>query len=422
MKKRFVSLLACGVLTVSAVAGLTACGDSGLKLTVWGPQAQQETLKQMVAKFEEANPETKYDITIGVCGENNALAEVKKAPSSAADVYAYSNDQIASLVSNGLAEIGSQSVFYQTVAAENSEDSVEAATFNGKLYGYPYASDNGCFMYYNKSILNDEDVKTLEGVIAKCEAAGKKIGWALDDSWYAAGFFFAFGCSYEVTYDSNGKESSISCDFDSEGGIKASKAMAKLANSSAFAGKGTGDDTIIQNFESGTYAVAVSGTWNAKNIQRLLGNNYGICKLPTVTIDEGKSTEETVQISSFRGYKMYGVNSHSKNIVEAHKLAQFLSNAEMQELRFDNHNIGPTNKTVAELDKVKTNETLAVLNAQNAFAVEQKSVPSNFWNPLDTYGGYIIDKLAVENPTSDKIYSYQVALNMIVGQIKNSII
>ncbi len=422
MKKRIASLIACGVLAASSFAGLAGCRDGGVKLTVWGPKAQQETLKQMVAAFKEANSETKYNITIGDCGENNALAEVKKAPSSAADVYAYSNDQIASLVSNGLAEIGSQSVFYQTVVEENSQESVEAATFNGKLYGYPYASDNGCFMYYNKSILNEEDVKTLEGVISKCESAGKKIGWALDDSWYAAGFFFAFGCSYDVTYDSNGKESSIECDFNSEAGIKASKAMAKLAYSPAFAGKGTGDDTILQNFESGAYAVAVSGTWNVKNIKRLLGDNYGICKLPTVTIDEGKSTEETVQLSSFKGYKLYGVNSHSQNIVEAHKLAQFLSSAKMQELRFDNHNIGPTNKTVVGLDKVKNNETFAVLNTQNSFAVEQKSVPSNFWSPLDTYGGYIIDKLAVENPTSNKIYSYQAALDIIVKQIKNSII
>ena len=271
-------------------------------------------------------------------------------------------------------------------------------------------------MYYNKSILNSDDVKTLEGIISKCEAAGKKIGWALDDSWYAAGFFFAFGCSYEVKYDSQGKESSISCDFDSEGGIKASKAMAKLANSTAFAGKGTGDDTIIQNFESGAYAVAVSGTWNAKSIERLLGENYGVCKLPTVTVDE-----TPVQLSSFKGYKLYGVNPHSKNIVEAHKLAQFLSSEAMQETRFDNHNIGPTNKTVANKDKVKSNETLSVLYAQNEFAVEQKSVPSNFWTPLDTYGGYIIDGLALETAVSGK-YTYQQALDMIVGQIKSSII
>lgn len=418
MKKRILSLLACGVLAVGSAAGFAGCKkDGGLKLTVWGPKAQQATIRQMVAAFEAANPDTKYNITIGVCGENDANAEVKKDPSSAADVYAYSNDQIASLVSyGGLAEISTESVFYQTLAAENSEDSVEAATFNGKLYGYPYASDNGCFMYYNKSVLSETDVTTLEGVIARCEAAGKKIGWALDDSWYAAGFFFAFGCSYSVTYNSEGKESAIECDFDSEGGIKASKAMAKLADSPAFAGKGTNDETISSNFESGAYAVAVSGTWNAKNVKQLLGDNYGVCKLPTVTVDG-----ETKQLSSFKGYKLYGVNPHSKNIVEAHKLAQFLSNGEMQELRFDNHNIGPTNKAVAALEKVTGNETLAALYAQNAHAVEQTSVPSNFWNPLDTYGLYIIDKLAVETPASGK-YTYQQALNMIVGQIKNSII
>lgn len=418
MKKGIVSLLACGVLAAGAVAGFTGCGDKGLKLTVWGPKAQQETLKQMVAEFKSANPDTKYNITIGVCGENDARAEVTKAVESAADVYAYSNDQIASLVSyGGLAEISKESLFYQTVVDENSADSVEAATFNGKLYGYPYAADNGCFMYYNKSVLSETDVTSLESIISKCETAGKKIGWALDDSWYAAGFFFTFGCTYNVTYDSDGKETAIECDFNNAGGVKASKAMAKLTNSKAFAGKGTNDATIIQNFESGKYAVAVSGTWNAKSLKQLLGDNYGVCELPTVTVDG-----ETKQISSFKGYKLYGVNPHSKNIVEAHKLAQFLSNKQMQEKRFDNHNIGPTNNTVAALDKVKNNETLSVLYAQNEIAVEQKSVPSNFWNPLDTYGGYIIDKLAVENPPSSGVYSYQQALDIIVGQIKNSII
>ena len=50
MKKRIVSLLACGVLAASAVAGLTACDGDAIKLTLWGSAAQQETFTKMADK------------------------------------------------------------------------------------------------------------------------------------------------------------------------------------------------------------------------------------------------------------------------------------------------------------------------------------------------------------------------------------
>ena len=206
MKKRLVSLLVCGVLTASAVAGLTACGGGDkIKLTVWGSAAQQETLKQMVAKFEEANPDKKYDIKVSEGEEDMAYSNVGKDPSAAADVYAYSNDQLINLLRVGaLAELGG--TFLDDVKANNSAESVAAGsiaygTADEKVYGYPFASDNGYFMYYDKSVLSESDVASLETIISVCQSKGKKIGWALDVPWYVAGFFFTFGCRYSVEFD-----------------------------------------------------------------------------------------------------------------------------------------------------------------------------------------------------------------------------
>lgn len=178
MKKRIVPMLICGALAASSVAGLTACGNKGLELTVWGSAAQQETLKQMVVKFEEANPETKYNIKVGICEEDMAVSNIAPDPSAAADVFCYSNDQLIPLLRVGaLAKLGG--IFLDNVKTENSEDSVASGsiaygTADEKVYGYPYASDNGYFMFYDKSVITDEQVGSLESIISVCETKNKK--------------------------------------------------------------------------------------------------------------------------------------------------------------------------------------------------------------------------------------------------------
>ncbi len=419
MKKRIVSMLICGALAASSVAGLTACGNKGLELTVWGSAAQQETLKQMVAKFEEANSETKYNIKVGICEEDMAVSNIAPDPSAAADVFCYSNDQLVPLLRVGaLAKLGG--IFLDNVKTENSEDSVASGsvaygTADEKVYGYPYASDNGYFMFYDKSVITDEQVGSLESIISVCETKNKKIAWAVDVPWYTAGWFFAFGCDYSVEYDYNDnyKEKNIEISLNNEGGINACKAMSKLTSSKAFSGKSTDNEKIITGFTTKSTAVAVSGTWNAPQIKKILGENYGVCKLPTVNVNG-----QDVQLSSFKGYKLFGVNPHSGDkIVEAHKLAAFLSSEAMQAERFEKYMVGPTNNAAA--NAVKDDATFAALNAQKQFAKDQTSVPSSFWEPLKGVGLNIIDGLLSESGGNGKL-SYVDKLSAVEKQIKNS--
>ena len=419
MKKRIVPMLICGALAASSVAGLTACGNKGLELTVWGSVAQQETLKQMVVKFEEANPETKYNIKVGICEEDMAVSNIAPDPSAAADVFCYSNDQLVPLLRVGaLAKLGG--IFLDNVKTENSEDSVASGsiaygTADEKVYGYPYASDNGYFMFYDKSVITDEQVGSLESIISVCETKNKKIAWAVDVPWYTAGWFFAFGCDYSVEYDYNDnyKEKNIEISLNNEGGINACKAMSKLTSSKAFSGKSTDNEKIITGFTTKSTAVAVSGTWNAPQIKKILGENYGVCKLPTVNVNG-----QDVQLSSFKGYKLFGVNPHSGDkIVEAHKLAAFLSSEAMQAERFEKYMVGPTNNAAA--NAVKDDVTFAALNEQKQFAKDQTSVPSSFWEPLKGVGLNIIDGLLSESGGNGKL-SYADKLSAVEKQIKNS--
>ena len=104
MKKIIALLLAC-IMIVGLFAG---CGKKTeqITLTVWSPQEDQADknsfLQQATAKFAEAHPEWEITWNFGVCGEGDAGTMVTQDPAAAADVYAFANDQLGTL----LQEIG----------------------------------------------------------------------------------------------------------------------------------------------------------------------------------------------------------------------------------------------------------------------------------------------------------------------------
>ena len=58
-----------------------------VKLTVWGPQEEQEFLKTQCKAFDEAHAEWNIEFTYGVCSEGDAKDTVTKDLDAAADVF-----------------------------------------------------------------------------------------------------------------------------------------------------------------------------------------------------------------------------------------------------------------------------------------------------------------------------------------------
>ncbi len=415
-KRRIVTLLAI-VAAVALIAGCLAafvgCTKDNGSITVWGPQEQQEMLKTMVAKFKEANPDVKLEIKVGVCSEADAKTNVTKDPSAAADVFAFANDQLVEFLRVGaLAEVGGQ--FKEDVIANNLPATVGYATFADKLYGYPYSSDNTYFVYYDKSVVSADQVKTVEGIIKACQDGNKQIAWEIGNGWYDAAFFFAFGGSYNVTYNDDFTEKEIACNFKGEAGLKATKAIRKIAESGVFCGEGTAVGDVLTDVGE-KYAIAVTGSWNADAIKEKLGENYAIAPMPTVTVDD-----ETKQLIPFMGGKVYGVNATSKHLVEAHKLAAFLTNEDMQKLRFEEKQVGPSNKKVVELDMVKENPIVAVVSQQAEFGKPQVSVPALFWDPVDAYCTWAAGKEYSADQVQTKLNAMQDLIKPEVPQFKRT--
>ena len=378
---------------------LIACGedeDNGngagsgdrekVTLTVWGAENDQVMLKEMCQAFAEANPDKEYKFLFGVQGEGDAADKVLNDVTAGPDVFSFASDQINKLIAGGaLARIGGANEI--TVKENNSAGSVDAATItvNGedRLYAYPATGDNNYFVYYDKRVFTEpSQLASLESMLATADAAGKKVHFKLnDDGWYLSSFFFTNpNLGYEVTYNENMVEQSVTINYDSAAGLEVMKSLRTYLNHNALVAQ-TDDSKIIAAFteNNGTLeaAAAVSGTWNAVTIKNLLGENMGVCKLPTVNI-----SGEDVQLSGFMGYKLIGVNGYSQNKAEAHKLALWLTNQQNQLKRFQDRGFGPTNNVVAAMSEVQNDEVIAAVLDQAQYNRAQKGVPGNYWTPM----------------------------------------
>ena len=367
MKKLMsLTLALCLLLTLA----LPALAQETVTLKVWGSQEDQAMLGEMVEAFKAANTDKTYDITFGVVGEPDAKARYLEDAEAAADVFAFANDQVKDLVKAGaLYEVTRNK---EAIVAANTPGAIESATVDGILYAYPITADNGYFLYYDKSVINDEQAKTLDGILAAAQAAGKKVLMDVSDGWYIASFFLAKG---NLDIDANGTQT---CDFNNEAGVAAGEAIKAFTANEAFM---TGDNAIIAGGIGDTIAAAITGTWNAAAIQEKLGDNYAATKLPTFTVGA-----EQVQMSSFAGYKLMGVNSLTEYPIEAMALAEWLTNEANQLKRFEMRAIGPSNINAAGNEAVLANPALAALALQANFATSQNDVLGTYWGPAEAFG------------------------------------
>ena len=170
------TLVACGggsekpAETQAPAAENTPAEPEAITLKVWAPQVDQvdenSWLNVMLPKFEAAHPEYKITWDIAVCGEGDAAGIVKNDPAAAADVYFYANDQMGTLIEAGaLAKLGGS--YLENVKANFPQTHVDLLTYtDGGVYGFPTAP-NTWFMWYNKSIFSEEDVKNLNTMLEK---------------------------------------------------------------------------------------------------------------------------------------------------------------------------------------------------------------------------------------------------------------
>lgn len=381
VKNIFVLLLT--LMTISGCASNTPINTESkdaqterIKLTIWGGVQDQDLLKGMVESFKSKYAdEATFDITVEVEEENTAKDRILEDVSQAADVFTLIDDQLIELAAAGVIE---EVLEPDKIKKENVEGATDAATIHEKIYAYPMTADNGYFMFYNKKYFTQEDVVTLDNMLERASSLNKKVTMDLTSGWYLYSFFGHTGLSLGLNEDGITNY----CDWNSSSGeIKGTdvgNAILAIIKNPGF--KAIGDEGLIAGAKDGSVIAGVSGVWCANELQEAWGEDFAAVKLPTYTC-AGKQ----VQLSSYAGYKMVGVNAYSEEKEWAAKLAEWLTNEENQVLRFVERGQGPSNTIAASIEEIKKSQAIQALIAQSEYASVQR-VGARYWEPVATFG------------------------------------
>lgn len=388
----------------------TEAKDGTITLKVWAPNNSKDFIKKMVENFKTtyAVDGVTYEIKVVEKGEDKCINALTEDAAKGADVFQFPTDQLLTGVTAGvLAEV--PTVFQGQISSQNMEDAVKSCTYDEKLYAYPMTSDNGYFLYYNSSKFTADDVKSFETLLSKAKDQGVQVLMPVDNAWYNSSFFYAAGC--DITLDTATQKMTL-VDFAGDKGVAATKAMADLVNNNKQSFVSSGDDAAISTLlSSGKLQAVVTGTWNTPVIENAWGKeNVAATKLPTVKMN-GTDT----QLHSFGGYKLVGVNSASKFPLAAATLATYLTSAEVQQARYDELQVIPTNNEILATDTLKNDPIQKAIEEQRPYSHSQSVCTQKFWDPVASIGNDINNG----NLKSSDEAGIKTALEKVVNSVEN---
>jgi arabinogalactan oligomer/maltooligosaccharide transport system substrate-binding protein len=307
--KKILALL----LAVMMVLSMAACGakkndpskngDTAAEIVikVWSPSEDQAEGNNWLVKMEDAF-KAKYPKYANVKFENTTMGEgdagsaVIQDVSASADVFMFANDQLGKLVkAGGLTKLVGD--YEAQVKNDNNQFMINSVTHtDGALYGFPM-TNNTWFLYYNKDVFTEEDVKSLDAMIAK-----DKVYLPFGNGWTAPTLFLACG---GTIYGENGLDGEAGVDFGGAKGYAAAKKMVELKNNAnVLCG-----DLDVSKMINGECHATFSGSWVRGELEAKFGDKLGVVMLPKVTIDG-----EEKQMMAMSGSKVVGFNPNSGKV------------------------------------------------------------------------------------------------------------
>ena len=368
-------------------------------IKVWSPQEDQDTgwLSEQCDAFNAAHPNWDVTFEYGVCAEGDAKSTITQDVEGSADVYMLANDNIPDLVAaNALAELGGSYLDY--VTSTNSETITASVTYNDAVVAFPFTS-NTWFMYYDKSVFSDDDIKSLDTMLEK-----GKVSFPLNNSWYIQAFYAANGC----TLFGDGTDAAAGIDFSGDKAVEATDYLVDLAANPNFINDKDGSG--MAGLRDGSVNAIFSGTWDAEAVKEALGDNFGVAALPTVNIG-GKEG----QLKSFMGSKAIGVNPNTENMQVAMALAAYLAGEDAQKAHYDMRNILPTNVNIQLADDPIATAVTKVMT-DTSIMQPLVSEMGNYWSPAENMGNAIISGEVTHDNAAEKTEAMNTAMNTDVAQ------
>ncbi|MCR5201708.1 MAG: extracellular solute-binding protein [Lachnospiraceae bacterium] len=351
-----------------------------ISLSLWGCEEMVPILKKGVDEFNELHKdEVIIEARVSVESESTCKDAVLSDPKHAADLFCFADDQFSDLYNAGvLLEITENTdAIYKSVGGKDTVAGY-MITKDDKVYAYPHTAGNGYFLYYNKKYFNEDDITSLDKILEIAKENNKYFSMDYSSGWYIYSFFKGAGLSVGIDDDDKSNE----CDWNSTDGkytgVQVCEAMIKIAGNPGF--KSLNDDKFVKGVKDGEVIAGINGPWNSNTVKEAWGDDYGAAKLPEYTI-----AGDSVQMSSFMGYKLIGINKGTKSPKWSMKLAEFLNSREYQLKRYKAVGECPADIEAAKSEEVKNDLTIKALSEQSEYATAQ-IIADPFWDASGKLG------------------------------------
>ncbi|UUV98737.1 extracellular solute-binding protein [Vagococcus luciliae] len=366
-----------GLLTLSAVVALTACGGSKTSkketesssdtLTVSVDKGYIKYLEKVKGDFEKENDIKIKLVEKDMFDQLDALSldgPAGKAP----DVMMSAYDRLGPLGQQGhIAEVKlSEDSHY------NDKDK-QQVTVDGKYYGSPAVIET-LIMYYNKALI-DEAPTTFEQLeeMSKDDKfafegeKGKNVAFLAKwtDFYSAYGLLAGYGGYVFGDNGTNPEDVGLASKGSIEGIEYATKWYQDVWPKGMMDIKSAGD-FIDNQFINGKTAVVINGPWAAQGYTES-NVDYGAAKI--AKLPNGKDYEP------FGGGKAWVVSNYSKNKELSQKFVDYLTNVDNQKVFYDMTKEVPANNEAREYAKTKNDSITTAVIEQYESASPMPNIP-----------------------------------------------
>lgn len=253
-------------------------------LVIWADETRVQALEPFVEQFGTDN-----GITVAL--QELEFDEIRSQFSTAApagegpDIIVGAHDWLGELVTNGLV-----APIDLANAGEYAEVAIDAMTYDGQLYGVPYAIEN-IALVRNTDLVPEAPAtfEELEQIALDLQSSGDvEIGLALQadaaDPYHNYPLFTAFGASVFAVND-DGTYNPDELGLDTPEGLAAAEQFGAWVESSLINPSIT-YDVMVDSFASGNAAFAITGPWAVSQEDppgfRAQGVNYAVSPIPSI--------------------------------------------------------------------------------------------------------------------------------------------
>lgn len=338
--------------------------EIGATITVWDSYEEKAFIEETAAKFA-----TLYDVKIkfGEMNPEDAMEQLNNdgPVGMAADVLASDGENMDAAIQNGLLM---ENTLYKSVIRKNmTPSSVEAASLNGKLYGFP-SSQNTTVLYVNNDLYD-----------------GAPIAWS-EISEFAQGFNKPSLNQYAILWVPNhpamtyGFFGNAGLNLFGKSGASTSKANYNLTDPKVIqAGNRYRSlrDSLLPLTTAELTKPNITTAFTNGQAAMVFGDSRDLelykAKVARLSVSQLPLLEDGSRMKPFSMTKSYFINKHTPYPNASRLFAAYLTSAEQQATNFTMTGAIPTAKEVLDTKDVKSNPIATAFIQQLKTA---KSIPS----------------------------------------------